>query len=149
MKEQKISAIREGTVIDHIPKQNAFKVAEILNVKESSHIVSVATNLKSKKIGEKGIVKIGGRTLTAEELNKIALLAPHGTVTEIKNFDIIKKFKLSLPKEAVHIIQCSNPKCISNLEKINTRFFILTEKPLTVRCNYCERIMKGEEIKII
>ena len=49
MKELKISAIREGTVIDHIPTKNCFKLAELLDVDKSENIVSVATNLQSKK----------------------------------------------------------------------------------------------------
>src|SRR3989344_2434290 len=104
MKEQKIAAISDGTVIDHIPPQNTFKIAEILNVKMHNSVVSVATNLDSKKIGKKGIVKIAGRSLTPEELNKVALLAPHATVSIIRNFKVVKKTNLQVPKEAINII---------------------------------------------
>ncbi len=150
MKELKISAIREGTVIDHIPSSHTFKVAEILSLDSHGNVVSIATNLQSNKTGaKKGIIKIGGRDLTEEEVSKIAVLAPHATVSIIKNYDVKKKFKLKLPKQVFNIIQCNNPKCISNMEKIHTKFTISREKPLRVRCDYCERSMDVGDIKII
>lgn len=149
MKEEKISAIREGTVIDHIPTKNTFKLAEILSLKEHKNIVSVATNLDSKKMGKKGIIKVGGRTLTEEELNKVSLLAPHATISVIKNYNVVKKLNLKLPKDVANIIECNNPKCITNLEDVPTRFSILKEAPMSVKCDYCERTMAEEEIKII
>jgi len=148
IKEQKISAIREGTVIDHIPVKNVFKIAEILDLKEHGNIVSVATNLQSKKIGTKGIIKVGGRSLSQEEVNKIALLAPNATVSIIKDYNVIKKFSLELPKEVYNIIQCNNPKCITNMENISTRFSVLKDDNISARCGYCERIMQEKEIQI-
>ncbi len=148
MKELKISAIREGTVVDHIPTKNVFKVAEILDVKSNKNVVSVATNLPSKKMGHKGIIKVGGRTLTKDELNKIALLAPDATVSDIKNFNVKNKFNINIPQKAENIIICNNPKCITNMEDVITKFEIIDTNPLTVKCNYCERSMVDDEIKI-
>jgi len=149
MKEQKISAIREGTVIDHIPTKNTFKIAEILGLKDHTHIVSVATNLDSKKMGKKGIVKIGGRNLTEDELNKIALLAPKATIVIIKDYNVTKKLKLTVPKETNNTIICNNPKCITNLEHALTKFSVIREMPLKVKCYYCERSMNEEDIKLL
>ena len=83
-KELKISAIEEGTVIDHIPTDATFKVVDILDLENHNGIVSIATNLQSKSIGKKGIVKVGGKSLTQEEVNKIAIVAPDATVNLIK-----------------------------------------------------------------
>jgi len=149
MKELKISAIREGTVVDHIPTKNVFKIPEILDLKGHENIVSVATNLPSKKMGHKGIIKVGGRTLTKEEQDKIALLAPKATISIIKNFDVTKKFNLECPKEVINIIKCNNPKCITNMEDVLTKFTITNENPTKSRCNYCERTMEEEDIEII
>src|SRR3989338_2407361 len=63
-RELKISAIDEGTVIDHIPTDATFKVVEILDLENHDGVVSIATNLQSKRIGKKGIVKVGGKSLT-------------------------------------------------------------------------------------
>ena len=54
-KELKVSAIKDGTVIDHIPSDATLKVAEILDLKGIRNVISIATNLKSKKTGKKGI----------------------------------------------------------------------------------------------
>jgi len=148
MKELKISAIKEGTVIDHIPPKNTFKLAEILSIGESEHIVSVAKNLNSKKSGKKGIIKLGGRNLTKEEQEKVALLAPDATISLIKDYNVSKKLDIKPPKEAYNLIVCNNPVCITNMEKTPTKFTILTEKPITARCEYCERTMSEEEIKL-
>src|SRR3989344_4187262 len=69
--ELNISAIEEGTVIDHIPTDATFKVADILHLEKHKGVVSIATNLHSKRIGSKGIVKVAGKSLTHDEVNKI------------------------------------------------------------------------------
>src|SRR3989338_4849680 len=86
--ELKISAIEEGTVIDHIPADATFKVADIVSLVSHDNVVSIAFNLQSKSIGRKGIVKVAGKNLTPEEVNKIAIVAPDATVNIIKNFNV-------------------------------------------------------------
>ena len=108
MKELKISAIREGTVIDHIPPKSVFNIVDILGLKDHNNVVSVAMNLESKKMGKKGLIKVGGRNLTESEANKITLLAPYATVSIIKDYNVIKKLKLHLPKEVNNVIECNN-----------------------------------------
>ena len=90
-KELSISAIKDGTAIDHIPSNETFKVADILDLKGIRNVISVAANLPSKQMGKKGIVKIGGKYLTQEEVNKIAIIAPHATVNIIENYEVKKK----------------------------------------------------------
>ncbi|MBU0615333.1 MAG: aspartate carbamoyltransferase regulatory subunit [Nanoarchaeota archaeon] len=146
-KEFTISAIPEGTVIDHITAKNTFKVAQMLKLGDHKDVVNVATNLPSRKMGVKGLIKIAKRELTKDEVNKVALLTPDATVSIIKDFEVIKKFKLQLPEAIPNIIKCSNPKCITNAESVPTRFTVMTADPLKVRCDYCERAMWGDEIK--
>ena len=149
MRELKISAIREGTVIDHIPAKNTFKVVEILDLAGHENVTSIATNLKSRKMNLKGIVKVGGRELTQEEVNKVALIAPEATVSIIKEYNVKKKFKLKTPENVDGIIKCSNPKCITNVDSVKTRFTIIHGKPLEARCDYCERVMKEDELILL
>ena len=63
MKEKtfKISAIRNGTVIDHISTDHIFKVMDILKLNKFDDVVTMGTNLESKKMGKKGLIKTGGR----------------------------------------------------------------------------------------
>jgi len=148
MKELKISAIREGTVIDHVPAERAFDIIDILDLDEMKNVVSIATNLQSRKMRKKGMVKIGGRFLTEEEANKIAIIAPNATMSIIRDYKVKKKGKLSLPKEIMKIIKCPNPKCITNKEDVKTRFYVLGEKPVKLRCHYCERGFDAKEAEI-
>ena len=147
-KELKVGAIKDGTVIDHIPNNVAFKVTEILNLEDTKNILSIATNLKSKKSGKKGIIKVGGKTLTKDEVNKIAVIAPQATVNIIQNYEVKEKIKVSVPDVFNKIITCSNPDCITNNEFVTTKFYVVKKDPLKVKCHYCERSMEKEEIEL-
>jgi aspartate carbamoyltransferase regulatory subunit len=57
-KELKVSAIRNGTVIDHIPSQNLFSVINILGLNKIGTQVTFGFNLESKKLGKKAIIKV-------------------------------------------------------------------------------------------
>ena len=148
-KELRITAMKEGTVIDHIPARVVFKVLRILNPQEHKNALVVATNLRSKSLGKKGIIKIAGRFLTQTEVNKIALLATQATVNIIKDYEVKEKINIQVPKEFMGIIKCSNPKCITNDETVTTHFHVKSVEPLKVVCHHCERIMNRDEIKIL
>ncbi|MCD6542222.1 MAG: aspartate carbamoyltransferase regulatory subunit [Thermoplasmata archaeon] len=137
----KIPLIKEGTVIDHITAGNAVKVLHILGIPEKTldSVVSVAMNVKSK-IGKKDIVKVENRELKPEEVNKIALIAPKATINIIRDYEVVKKFKVHLPDEIVGIVRCPNPNCISNArEPIQSRFRVISRDPIRIKCCYCER----------
>jgi len=148
-KELKVPAIKEGTVIDHIPSRETFKVMRILDLREFNQRISVALNLKSKALGKKGIIKVGKRLLTQDEVNKIAILAPKATVNIIKDYKVKEKITVDIPEEIHNIIKCSNPKCITNNEKVKTTFRILNKSPLQVLCTHCERVMESKDITLI
>ncbi len=54
-KELVVSAIENGTVIDHIPTKSVFQVMRILGLDEVENQVLFGTNLESGKYGKKGI----------------------------------------------------------------------------------------------
>ncbi|MDP3446313.1 MAG: aspartate carbamoyltransferase regulatory subunit, partial [Ignavibacteria bacterium] len=74
-KELKVAALRNGTVIDHIPADKLFQVVSILQLKNSSYPITIGNNLESKHTGTKGIIKITDRILSKDETGKIALVA--------------------------------------------------------------------------
>ena len=121
----------------------------ILDLREFNHAISVALNLKSKALGKKGIIKVGNRFLTQDEVNKIAILAPHATVNIIKNYEVKEKINVALPEEIPDIIKCSNPNCITNKEKVKTSFKVVNKTPLQVICHHCERVMDSKDITLI
>jgi aspartate carbamoyltransferase regulatory subunit len=65
-KEFKVSAIENGTVIDHIPAKNVFQVIKILNLDNFDNMVLFGTNLESKKYGTKGIIKVSNKFFKKE-----------------------------------------------------------------------------------
>ncbi len=148
MKELKISAIKNGTVIDHIPTGVALKLVSLLELDKDKSIVSVATNLDSVKMGRKGIVKIADRFLTDDEVNKVALIAPNATLSTIRDYRVESKHKLSIPSKIHKIVRCINPNCITNHENIATKFSVVEESPLILKCHYCEKYFSGGEIQI-
>jgi len=143
----KVDAIKNGTVIDHIPAGKVLQVVDILNIK-SSDVMMIGMNLHSNKVGKKDILKIENHFLSQEEVNSIALIAPSATLTIIKNFEIIRKTKAEIPKFIENLITCPNPKCITNSENIKSKFYVFKEKSLSVRCYYCEKKYPVEEVEI-
>ena len=147
-KTLKISGIKEGTVIDHISTANTFKVAEFLNLKGEGNVVSVGMNFESKKLGKKGVIKIGNRFLTKEEVDKIALVAPEAKINIIKDFDVKEKFRVDIPEVIIGTMKCPNPKCITNEQPVKTKFYVLMKEPLKLRCHYCERSIGRDDIEV-
>lgn len=149
-KEVKIPPIRDGIAIDHLPKNRAVKIARILGVGEgSAGMVTIGMNLHSSKLGGKDVIKIEGRDLSDKEINKIAIVAPNATVSFIKNYEVEEKIKVKLPKKIDSIIRCSNPRCITRSQDMGTRFIVVSKSPLQVKCHYCERLMKEEDIELL
>ncbi len=146
--ERKIPAIKDGSVIDHIPSRETFRIMRILNPQEFAHPITLTLNLESNKIGKKGVIKIDDRFLTKKEVNKIAILAPNATVSIIKDYRIEEKINVKVPPELVGIINCSNPSCVTNKEKVTTNFKVMRTEPLEVKCLYCEKVYEKDEFEI-
>lgn len=148
-KQLNVSAIKDGTVIDHIPTKALFKVIQILKLEEFNNMVTFGNNLDSKAMGSKAIVKIANRFFEDEEVNKIALVAPNAKLNTIKNYEVVEKRVVQIPEQVNGIVRCFNPKCITNAEKVLTKFQIINVKPIEMKCFYCEKITGENEIRII
>lgn len=147
-RDQKVSKLRNGTVIDHLKPGTALKVIELLGIVDG-HILTIGMFFESKKIGRKDIVKIENRVLSPDELSRLAIISPDATVCVIEDYAVTGKSNVQVPGEVPDIIRCNNPKCITNHEKVSTRFSVEVMDPLKVRCQYCERSMAGNEISFI
>ena len=141
-KEMVVVALENGTVIDHIPSDKLFSVVKILGLDRCENQITIGNNLSSKKSGHKGIIKIADRTFAVDEINKIAVIAPNAVLNVIENYRVVEKRKIE------SLLKCVNPKCITNNERIKTRFEVLDKGNVVVKCHYCESVMKGEEVTI-
>ncbi len=135
-------------MIDHITGGHALDVIKILGITgRVNGVVTVAMNVPSKTLGVKDMVKIEGRELKSEEVDKIALLAPHATINIIRNYKVTDKQRVKLPKVIREIVRCANPACISNsTEPVLPTFYVDNEEPLRLRCHYCGYIMEKQDI---
>jgi len=147
MKQMKVDAIKNGTVIDHIPAGKVLKIIDLLTI-TGENVVMVGMNLSSGKIGKKDILKIENRTLSDDEVNSVALIAPNASLIIIKDFEVIKKELLQIPIYIEKNVVCPNVKCISNEEGISSKFKINADNEPIARCVYCEKKYKLAEIKV-
>ena len=148
-KKLKVSAIRNGTVIDRIPAGQLFHVIEILGLARGDFQMTFGTNLESKVLGVKSIIKISDKFFEEDDVNRIALVAPDAILNIIKDYQVVEKRVVSVPDEITAIAKCMNPKCISNHEDITTRFDVIQKKPIQLKCLYCEKITDQHHLEII
>lgn len=141
-KELVVSAIENGTVIDHIPSTGVFQVMNILNLDNIENQVLIGTNLDSKKFGKKGIIKVRDKYFKKKEINQIALIAPSATLIEIKNYNVTYKKTVKTPLSISGSVKCVNPNCITNHENILSKFTVLKDADgeIKLQCHYCEKM---------
>ena len=152
MKEPKqlsVSAIQNGTVIDHVPAKTLFKVIHILRLDHMDNQITFGTNLESKKLGLKAIIKISGIYFEDEDINRIALVAPDAKLNIIKDYEVVEKRVVQVPDSITGIAKCMNPKCITNFEQVTTKFKVVSKKNVALKCHYCEKITTQENLQII
>ena len=151
MKEPKqlsVSAIENGTVIDHIPAKNLFKVIQILGLDRIDKQITFGTNLDSKKLKKKAIIKISGVFFEDKDINRIALVAPDAKLNIIRDYEVVEKKLVEVPDTIVGIARCVNPKCITNYETVTTKFKVVSKKNVSLKCYYCEKITNQENLQI-
>ncbi len=147
-KTLRVSKIKEGTVIDHVTSGYALDVLKILGIAGRwDGVVTIAMNVPSQKLGRKDIVKVEGRELSAEEVNKIALIAPSATINIIRGYKVVNKQRVQIPAVIKGTIKCANPACISNSnEPVQPTFYVKCREPLILECHYCGRLMEKSDV---
>jgi len=138
-KELRVSKIKDGTVIDHIRGGYALDVVKILGITgKEKRVMTIAINVPSRRFGAKDIVKIEGKALNSQEVNRIALVAPHASINIIRNYEVVEKLEVKLPNSIEGIVRCVNPCCISNAEEpVISKFEVKSDEPLLLKCYYC------------
>ena len=144
----KVSAISEGTVIDHIPSENLFDVISILELDKTSNMITFGANLDSDKLVNKAIIKVSNQFFEDDEINKIALIAPHAKLNIIRDYEVVEKKVVEVPNRVIGIVKCFNPKCITNAEPITTSFSVISKDPIALKCKYCEKITSENQMVI-
>ena len=146
---RRVTAIRNGTVIDHIPSGHAMRVLEMLAVDQSTSVpVSMVMNVPSKKMGTKDIIKVEDRELNQDELNRLALVAPDARVAIIRAYSVAEKMTIELGDEVTNVVRCTFSNCITTnpREPLAHRLKVMSREPLELRCHYCGRPQDLEEL---
>mgnify|MGYP000884401051 CR=1 FL=1 len=144
-----VAGLENGTVIDHIPADKVFTVVNLLGLQQMSTPITIGSNLKSNKIGKKGIIKISDRFFSDDEINRLSLVAPHILLNTIHNFEVVEKREVTLPDQIHGIVRCCNPKCVTNHEPMPTFFYVTDKKKGTLRCHYCNKEISKDEIRLL
>ncbi|MCI6796321.1 MAG: aspartate carbamoyltransferase regulatory subunit [Succinatimonas sp.] len=144
-----VEAISNGTVIDHIAPGQAINILRMFKFLSKNNELTVGFNVRSGALGKKDLIKIANVVFSPSETGQLSILAPNATVNEIKDYKVVDKYKLRLPRETVGDFKCPNSNCITHIERGATpRFLIRTDKDgkVMMRCHYCEREFSRETI---
>ena len=144
-----VSALCNGTVIDHIPADKLFAVVNLLDIPAMSNNVTIGYNLESKKLGKKGLIKISDRFFTDDEINKISIVAPNVVLNTIRDYKVVEKREVKLPDEIHNLIKCNNLNCITNNEPMATHFYVSNRDTQTLKCRYCEKEVNINNVKLL
>ena len=146
---RRVTAIRNGTVIDHVPSGQALRVLEMLGIGGNTSVpVSLVMNVPSKKMGLKDIIKVEDRELTQSELDRLALVAPDARVAIIRAYSVAEKLTINLGEEVTNVVRCTFSNCITtNLREPQPhRLRVVQHDPLQLRCHYCGRPQDLDEL---
>ncbi len=141
-----VAAIENGTVIDHIPSEKTYQVAQLLGLQDLSTPVTIGYNLLSKKLGKKGIIKVADKFFTDEEISRLSVVAPNIVLNIIRDYEVVEKKTVVTPAEIKGIVKCNNPKCITNNEPMTT-YFHVADGILT--CHYCEKEQDINKVELV
>ena len=144
-KNLQVEAIRDGTVIDHIPIGQGIHILKHLHLLNDHVKITVGFNLPSQAMQLKDIIKIESLLFNREKVNRLAIFAPHATVSTIENYEVKAKEKMKLPNQIKGVFQCPNSNCITHQEPIASLFQLSEENHKTrLQCLYCEKIFLKE-----
>lgn len=140
-----VEAIKDGTVIDHIPAHVGIKVLKLFSMHQSEHRVTIGLNLPSSALGAKDLLKIENVFINEEQASKLALYAPYATVNQIENYQVVKKLELELPNQVKGVFACPNSNCITHGEPVESHFNVIKkESRISLKCKYCEKAYSRE-----
>lgn len=143
-----VSAIKKGTVIDHIPPGQAVNIIRKLELTNKKHTMTVGSYLTGKKAPFKDLIKIEYRLLTLHEMQDIAVLAPGATISVIEDYKVIQKTQVTLPSHVQGLFVCPNVNCITHTETMTSFFYVQPlQDTIRLTCRFCEKTFDREDMK--
>lgn len=150
-KTVRVEAIENGTVIDHIPAGKAMRAWAALRLPDDA-TAAITINVNSTKLGRKDIIFLTDRELSVKDVAKVGLVARGATLNIVRSGKVARKEPVQVPREVTGFLRCINPNCVTNHEKVPTRFSItldpqlgLGKERVSATCRYCERSLSEQE----
>ena len=147
--ERQVAAIKNGTVIDHIPAEKTYQVVNLLQLETLETPVTIGYNYPSNKIGRKGIIKVSDKFFTDEEISRLSVVAQNVVLNIIHDYEVVEKKTVKTPDELRGIVKCNNPKCITNNEPMNTVFHVVHPEKGILKCHYCDKEQFIEKVELV
>ncbi len=147
--ERQVAAIKNGTVIDHIPAEKTYQVVNLLQLETLETPVTIGYNYPSNKIGRKGIIKVSDKFFTDEEISRLSVVAQNVVLNIIHDYEVVEKKTGKTPDELRGIVKCNNPKCITNNEPMNTVFHVVNKEKGILKCHYCDKEQFIEKVELV
>lgn len=147
--ERQVAAIKNGTVIDHIPAEKTYQIVNLLQLETLETPVTIGYNYPSNKIGRKGIIKVSDKFFTDEEISRLSVVAQNVVLNIIHDYEVVEKKTVKTPDELRGIVKCNNPKCITNNEPMNTVFHVVNKEKGILKCHYCDKEQFIEKVELV
>ena len=147
--ERQVAAIKNGTVIDHIPAEKTYQVVNLLQLETLDTPVTIGYNYPSNKIGRKGIIKVSDKFFTDEEISRLSVVAQNVVLNIIHDYEVVEKKTVKTPDELRGIVKCNNPKCITTNEPMNTVFPVVNKAKGILKCHYCDKEQFIEKVELV
>ena len=147
--ERQVAAIKNGTVIDHIPAEKTYQVVNLLQLETLDTPVTIGYNYPSNKLGRKGIIKVSDKFFTDEEISRLSVVAQNVVLNIIHDYEVVEKKTVKTPDELRGIVKCNNPKCITNNEPMNTVFHVVNKEKGILKCHYCDKEQFIEKVELV
>ena len=147
--ERQVAAIKNGTVIDHIPAEKTYQVVNLLQLETLDTPVTIGYNYPSNKIGRKGIIKVSDKFFTDEEISRLSVVAQNVVLNIIHDYEVVEKKTVKTPDELRGIVKCNNPKCITNNEPMDTLFHVVDKENGILKCHYCDKEQFIEKVELV
>ena len=147
--ERQVAAIKNGTVIDHIPAEKTYQVVNLLQLETLDTPVTIGYNYPSNKIGRKGIIKVSDKFFSDEEISRLSVVAQNVVLNIIHDYEVVEKKTVKTPDELRGIVKCNNPKCITNNEPMNTVFHVVNKEKGILKCHYCDKEQFIEKVELV
>ena len=147
--ERQVAAIKNGTVIDHIPAEKTYQVVNLLQLETLDTPVTIGYNYPSNKIGRKGIIKVSDKFFTDEEISRLSVVAQNVVLNIMHDYEVVEKKTVKTPDELRGIVKCNNPKCITNTEPMHTVFHVVNKEKGILKCHYCDKEQFIEKVELV